>query len=137
MLSERILTGTIAVSGKVKGEALVSHHPLTFMGGVDTEKGTFNDLLYPELKGLTMAQRILIYPFNKGSTGDSIRLWRCVQNDVGPSGIINAVADPILVQGSIIANIPMVYNIDISTLNSIKTGDLVEIDGDKVIIFKR
>lgn len=132
---KRILTGKIAVRGKVKGKALVTQIPLTFMGGVDTESGTFNEFLYAELKGFSMAGRILVFPFGKGSTGDSIRLWRCVQNDVGPIGIINIVADPILVQGAIIANIPMVYDLRETIFDFIKTGDLIAIDGNKITTY--
>ena len=132
---KRILTGKIAVRGKAKGKALVTQIPLTFMGGVDTESGTFNEFLYAELKGFSMAGRILVFPFGKGSTGDSIRLWRCVQNDVGPIGIINIVADPILVQGAIIANIPMVYDLRETIFDFIKTGDLIAIDGNKITTY--
>jgi predicted aconitase with swiveling domain len=127
-----ILRGKIAVRGRARGEALVTQTPLTFMGGVDTERGTFNEFLYPELKGFSMAGRILVFPFGKGSTGDSLRLWRCVQNDVGPIGIINIVADPILVQGALMVNIPIVYGLERDIFDIIKTGDLVEIDDNEV-----
>jgi predicted aconitase with swiveling domain len=135
MAIKHVLIGKAAVPGKAKGRALVTESPLTFMGGVDYENGTFDDHLYPELRGLSMAGQILIFPFGKGSTGDSVRLWRCVQNNVGPIGIINIVADPILVQGAILANIPMVYDLERGIFNIMKTGDMVSIDGNKVTIY--
>lgn len=135
MTIKRVLTGKAAVRGKAKGRALITESPLTFMGGVDYENGTFDDYLYPELRGLSMAGQILIFPFGKGSTGDSVRLWRCVQNNVGPIGIINIVADPILVQGAILASIPMVYDLGRSIFDIIKIGDMISIDGNRVTIY--
>ena len=55
---------------------------------------------------------------------------------LAPAAIINQTADPVVVVGAIIANIPMIDQIDIK---QIKNGDTVEVDGYKGIarILKR
>jgi hypothetical protein len=50
---------------------------------------------------------------------------------LGPKAIINQVADPVVVVGAIIAEIPMVDQIDIQ---QIRTGDMVEVNGDKGLV---
>jgi hypothetical protein len=51
-----------------------------------------------------------------------------VKKGLGPKAVVNQVADTVVVVGAIIAEVPMVDQIDI---RQIKTGDIVEVDGDK------
>jgi len=55
-------------------------------------------------------------------------LYSLVKKGVGPKAIVNQVADTVVVVGAIIAEIPMVDQVD---TNKIKTGDTVDVDGDK------
>jgi len=48
-----------------------------------------------------------------------------------PKAIINQTADPVVVVGAIIAEVPMIDQIDIER---IKTGDIVEVDAYKGIV---
>ena len=130
---KRIYRGRAAVKGEAEGDALVSETPISFMAGFNTEKGIFIEPGH-ELEGKSIAGQILVYPYGKGSSGDFARLWRCVKHGVAPAGIINHRADPIHVQGAIIANIPMVYGLTMDDILSIKTGDHIWIKGDKVAV---
>lgn len=132
----RTYRGRAAVRGNVEGEALVSRTPISFMAGFNTEKGIFIEPGH-ELEGRSIAGRILVYPYGKGSSGDFARLWRCSKHNVAPVGIINHRAEPIHVQGAIIADIPLVYGLTMDELSSIKTGDYVRIEDDRVIIEPR
>ena len=55
-------------------------------------------------------------------------LYSLVKKGMGPKAIVNQVADTVVVVGAIIADIPMVDQVDIK---QIKTGDILEVDGDK------
>ena len=101
---------------------------------MNTETGEFNEESYPELKGANLRGKIIIYPYAKGSCGDTIRLWRTCMNGVGPAGIINHYADPILVQGAILSDIPLVYEPDKDPLEIASTGDWVTINDREVTI---
>jgi hypothetical protein len=50
---------------------------------------------------------------------------------LAPKAIINEIADPVVVVGAIIADIPMVDRI---TIKRIKTGDVIEVDATKGIV---
>ena len=52
-------------------------------------------------------------------------LYSLAKKKLAPKAIVNQKADPVVVVGAIIADIPMIDQIDIK---QIKTGDLVEVD---------
>lgn len=133
-MTQVVIKCKVAVKGYAEGNALVLHKALSYMEGVNTETGEFNEESYPELKGTNLKGKIMIYPYAKGSTGDSTRLWRAKRNAVGPAGIINHFADPILVQGAILSNIPLVYEPDKDPLKIASTGDWVVINNGEVTI---
>ena len=124
----------VAVKGSAEGNALVLNEALSFLEGVNMETGEFNEDSYPELKGQNLAGKIIIYPYGKGSCGDSIRLWRTHINGVGPAGIINHYADPILVQGALLSDIPMVYEPDKDPLQIASSGDWVAMKNGEITI---
>jgi predicted aconitase with swiveling domain len=131
-----ILKGKAVVIGKAEGEALVSRTPFSFFLGVNTDTGVIIEERH-EHQGKSIAGKILVYPFGKGSSGDCLRLWRCANNGVAPIAIINSKPDPVHVQGAIIASIPMVYGFDGNPVELIKTGDRVIIDGENVTIINK
>ncbi len=122
--------GRIIKKGAAKGIALVSKMPVSFFGFIDhktgivTEKG--NDLF-----GQSVAGKILVFPYGKGSTVGSYALYRMKKEGSAPIGIINAECEPIVAVGAIISDIPCVDKIDIT---KISTGDTVEITDGVVSI---
>jgi len=124
-LKIKILKGRGVVSGRCRGVALVSAKPLSFLGGVDYNSGVIIEKGH-DLKGESVKGKVLCFPYGHGSTVGSYVLYSLVKKGVGPIAIVNQVADSVVVVGAIIAEIPMVDQIDI---RQIKTGDEVEVDG--------
>ena len=124
---KKTLRGRGIASGRTKGIALVSTKPLSFLGGVDYDAGVVIEKDH-DLKGQLLRDRVLCFPSGHGSTVGSYVLYSLVKKGVGPKAIVNQIADTIIVVGAIISEIPMVDQIDIK---QIKTGDVVEVDGDK------
>jgi predicted aconitase with swiveling domain len=127
------LKGRAIKPGRSSGEALVSRDPIGFFGGVDPETGV---VLEPEhdLQGRCISGKVLVFPRGKGSTVGSYTLYRLSQNGRAPVGIINSESEAIVAVGAIIAEIPTVDLIDIS---SIATGDMVSIEDDTVEVTPR
>lgn len=123
----RVLKGRSVVSGHCRGVALVSARPLSFLGGVDYDTGVIVEKGH-DLKGESVKGKVLCFPSGHGSTVGSYVLYSLVKKGVGPLAIVNQVADSVVVVGAIIAEIPMVDHIDIG---QIKTGDIVEVNGEK------
>jgi len=125
--AKRTLTGRGIANGCCKGAALVSTKPLSFLGGVDYDSGVVIEKGH-DLVGQSIKDKVLCFPSGHGSTVGSYVLYSLVRKGCGPKAIVNQVADTVVVVGAIIAEIPMVDQIDVK---KITTGDIVEVDGDK------
>lgn len=119
------LKGRGIVEGHCKAEALVSSKPISFLGGVDPADGKIIEKNH-DLYGECIKDKILCFPHGHGSTVGSYVLYSLAKRNSAPKAILNQTADPVVVVGAIIANIPMITQVDIGQIN---TGDLVEVDG--------
>lgn len=124
------LSGRVIRAGQAEGEALVSPDPIGFLGGVDPETGVILDPNHP-LKGQSIAGKILVFPHGKGSTVGSYTILRLARAGAAPLAMINTNSEAITAVGAIIADIPMVDQIDI---RMIETGDIVRVDDGRVEI---
>jgi len=125
-----ILQGRRIVEGYCKAEALVSRKPLSFLGGVEPADGKIVEKNH-DLCGECVKDKVLCFPYGHGSTVGSYVLYSLVKRNFAPKAIINQTADPVVVVGAIIANIPMIDQIDIT---KIETGDLLEVDAYKGVV---
>jgi predicted aconitase with swiveling domain len=134
-MQDTILKGRVVVEGQCKGEALVSTKPISFLGGVDPADGKIIEKNH-DLCGECIKDKVLCFPHGHGSTVGSYVLYSLAKKKLAPKAIINQTADPVVVVGAIIADIPMLDQVDIE---QIKNGDFVEIDTAKgaVKILKR
>lgn len=119
-----VLKGRVIVEGKTEGTALVSTRPISFLGGVDPADGTIIEKNH-DLCGQCIRDKIFCFPHGHGSTVGSYVLYSLAKKKLAPKAIINVMADPVVAVGAIIANIPMLDQIDIS---QIRTGNHVEVD---------
>jgi predicted aconitase with swiveling domain len=124
------MQGRTIKAGKAEGKALVSREPIGFLGGIDPETGRVIEPGH-ELQDERVTNRVLIFPTGKGSTVGSYTLYRMAVAGTAPAAIVNAESEAIVAVGAIIADIPMVDQVDIT---HIQTGDWVHVDGDRVIV---
>ena len=126
------LKGRAIWRGWARGEALVSNQPISFYGGVDPETGRIIEKGH-ELEGRSIAGKMLVFPYGKGSTVGSYIILRLKRKGIAPKAIVNLRCEPIIAVGAIIAEIPTIDKIDISM---IRDGDLVEVDGEVLRIYR-
>lgn len=124
------LKGRIIYKGKTQGEALVTSMPISFYGGVDPNTGIVLEKGH-ELQGISIKDKILVFPQGKGSTVGSYTLYRMKKNGTAPLGMINRETETIVAVGAIISEIPFVDKIEIS---KIKTGSKITIENDIISI---
>lgn len=118
------LNGRVIVEGKCRAKALVSEKPISFLGGVDPADGRIVEKNH-DLCGVCIKDKVLCFPHGHGSTVGSYVLYSLAKKGLAPKAIVNHTADPVVVVGAIIANVPMVDQIDIM---KVRTGDTVEVD---------
>jgi hypothetical protein len=117
------LKGRVIVAGNCKGKALVTTQPITFLGGVNPKTGIIIERNH-ELHGQKITDKILCFPHGHGSTVGSYVLYALKKCGVAPKAMITEKADTVVTVGAIIAQIPMLDQMEIK---KIKTGDMVEI----------
>jgi predicted aconitase with swiveling domain len=118
------LKGRQIVEGRCRAEALVSSKPISFLGGVDPADGKIIEKNH-DLCGECIKDKVLCFPYGHGSTVGSYVMYSLAKKHLSPKAIINQTADPVVVVGAIIADIPMIDKIDIT---QIRTGDTIEVD---------
>ncbi len=121
------MKGRMISPGKAEGEAIVSSEPIGFYGGIDIKTGIVIEKGHP-LEGKSVKDKILIFPYGKGSTVGSYVIYGLKKNNVAPAAIVNKETETIVATGVILAGIPCVDQIDI---DKIKNGDKVLVDADK------
>jgi predicted aconitase with swiveling domain len=122
--------GRAIKQGRGEGMALVSTEPIGFLGGVDPDTGIVIERGH-SLHGQSVAGRVLVFPTGKGSTVGSYTLYRLAQNGQAPAAIVNAQSEAIVAVGAIIADIPMVDQIDIA---QIANGQYVVVENGAVTV---
>ena len=122
------MKGRTIYPGKTEGEALVSKEPIGFYGGIDMKTGIVIEKGH-ELEGKCVKDKILVFPYGKGSTVGSYVIYGLKKNGVAPKAIINKETETIVATGAILAGIVCVDGIDI---DKIKDGDYIIIEaGEK------
>lgn len=123
----KILKGRPIVPGKCRGKTLVAAKPISFLGGIDPNTGKIIEKNH-DLEGKKIKDKILCFPSGHGSTVGSYVLYSLAKKNLAPKAIINQTADPVVVVGAIIAEIPMIDKIDVQ---QIPNGKEVEVDADE------
>jgi len=130
---KKILKCRKVVGGVAEGEAVVTKEPVSFLGGVNPDKGMVVERGH-EAEGQVITGKIFVFPHGKGSTAGPYVLYAMSKRKTGPSGMINVQAEPIIAAGAAIGNIPLVHRLDQNPLEVIRSGDYVRIDADRGIV---
>src|SRR5258708_6177029 len=93
--------------GSAAGPALIGDEAISFLGDVDIMSGQIvGDL--PSLKNASVRGTVLIFPYTRGSAGAWRFLYQLFKHGNHPVAIITeSVPDPSVVQGAILARIPI------------------------------
>ena len=118
------LQGRSIAKGIGTGELLITDAPISFLGGVDPRTGIVIDRSHP-LAGQSIAGKVLVFPYGKGSTVGSYVLYALMKNNVAPAAIINTECETIIAIGAIISEIPTVDRLD----GILPSEGIVTVDG--------
>ena len=103
--------------------------PISFLGDLDIRTGNVVNKRHP-LLGVSLKGTVLVLPHSIGSAGAWRFLYQLKVHGTNPVAIVqNKLPDSSLVQGAILAKVPIVCEMDVDILTVIHTGDHVEVDG--------
>lgn len=137
-----VLKGNPILRGRASGPAMVTRMPMNFTASFTKPKNLMpfwralvQDRKH-ELFNRNMSGTVFVYPATIGSTYTGMILLEGMCQGASAAAIIVQNADPLMVSGSILADvwfgkgIPVVEYPGEDIFNKIKTGDHVEVNGD-------
>jgi len=133
----KIIRGKPVIRGRARGEALMSHEPLSFWGGYDWKTGEIIDRRHP-LSGNIAAGKILAVPFTRGSSTTTAVLLEAIRAGTAPAAIITTETDFFFALASVVADelyakpIPLIA-LEAADFASLQTGDQIAIADDGTI----
>ncbi|MFV0246033.1 MAG: aconitase X swivel domain-containing protein [Qingshengfaniella sp.] len=128
-MSVLTLRGRGVVGGRVRAEALVTTQTISGWGGINERDGSVIELRH-QLQGQSFAGKVLVFPGAKGSSGWSAYFHMCRLNGVAPAAMIFTRMTTKIALGAVVTRVPAVTDLDGDPLDLIRTGDMVEVDGD-------
>ena len=134
-----ILSGRGLVDGVAEGEALVSKESLVWSHGVDPASGNIDDIRVA-VYGECVKDKVLVYPYGKGSTSGATWMLETTRCGNAPKAIINRETELIILTGALLSealynvSIPVVDRLDQNPDELIESGDWVRVDGTKGVV---
>jgi len=128
-----VLRGRKVVGGCAEGEALVTKDRISGWGGIDPRTGTVIETRH-ELKGVSFAGKVLVFPGAKGSSGWSAQFHVARLAGTAPVAMLFNEMTTKIALGAVVAHAPSVTDFDQDPLQVIATGDWVKVDGDNGIV---
>ncbi len=130
-----ILTITLerAFGPVVEGQALVSEegfsprYDLDRWSGVVTKPGH-------KLEGTSIKDRICFFPTAKGGIAAGWAFQDIRAKGIAPKAFIFGVTNPVMVQGAVLADIPITEGWDVDPREVIRNGDWVRVDPTRRVV---
>lgn len=135
MSNKTLKTGILEISGKglesqkdwdIEGEALVTDVPITFLGFVNRDTGTIEEEGHP-LDGVSMTNKILIFPKGSGSTVAPYVLLGLFYNGNGPKAIINTDLDQQTIPACSLLAVPYAHSFEKNPCNEVNSKDKISL----------
>lgn len=125
-----LIRGRKVVGGVCEGEALVTRQTISGWGGVNPLKGEIIEN-HHELRGQTFADKILVFPGAKGSSGWSVVFHMTRLTGHAPLGLLFNTTTTKAALGAVVLRVPSMTDFDSDPLHQIESGDWVRIDADE------
>lgn len=124
----------IIIDGNCNSELVVINERISFYGEVDPVKGIHKP------SGKFISNKVLLFPGSRGSTVGSYIIYALKRNNTAPQCMIVEKAEPILVTGCVLGEIPLFIIMNYSfnnIVNIVRDGlKTIHIRGDEWIVIE-
>jgi len=124
------LTGRKVVEGTAEGEALVTKDAWAAFMAIDVDTGVVTEAGH-ELRGKSVAGKILVFPRSKGSSGWSMGAQALRFAGHAPLALVVSEIHAQSALGAVVMRVPTVTDFDVDPTEAIRTGDWVKVDAGK------
>ncbi|MCG5073242.1 DUF126 domain-containing protein [Paraburkholderia sp. RG36] len=111
----------------IEGELIVSAHGFNARYDMDRQKGVFARPGH-DLYGESIAGKIFVFATPKGGIATSWALADLRRRGLAPLAILCRRANPVVVQGAVLAGIPIADGFEVDPVEYLKTGQRVRLD---------
>jgi predicted aconitase with swiveling domain len=108
----------------VEGEALLSRDTFSIRYDMDRETGVISRRGHA-LEGQSLAGRIVYFPAVQGGVAAGWAFLDLAARGLAPAGVLFGRTNPVMVQGLVLARIPVMHRLDSDPLTIFRTGDRV------------
>ena len=128
-----VLHGRCVVPGRAEGEALVTRMSISGWGGLDSRTGTIVETRH-DLRGISFAGKVLVFPGAKGSSGWSNAFHLTRTFGVAPAAMLFNEMTTKVALGAVVTRAPAMTDFDRDPLDCIESGDWVVVDADRGVV---
>ncbi|MFM0034742.1 DUF126 domain-containing protein [Paraburkholderia strydomiana] len=128
-----VLRGRKVVGGLAQGEALVTRDRISGWGGIDPRTGTIIETRH-ELRGQSFANKVLVFPGAKGSSGWSSQFHIARLAGSAPAAMLFNEMTTKIALGAVVVHAPALTDFDADPLDIIESGDWVKVDAERGIV---
>lgn len=111
----------------VEGIAIVSTHGFNARYDLDRTNGTFSRPDHDH-HGESPAGKIFVFTTPKGGIATSWALLDLRERGLAPIGLVCRRANPVVVQGAVLAGIPCMDRLDQDPVAALRSGDRIRLD---------
>ena len=133
MSTRFVLKAKRAFGPESEGEALVSRDPIHFLMDIAPETGIVIGIKH-SLYGKNVTDKILVIPSAKGGVMSTMAIAELIKNKNGPKALLYNKTNPIMVQGAVLTNIPIMDGFEQNPVEVIRSGDWIKIKPAQGII---
>ena len=121
-----ILSGPPGFGEPVEAEALVTSDGFSARYDLDHTTGVISREAH-ELYGQSLVGKVLVVSTAKGGTATGWRLFDLVERGTAPAALVFRRTNPVMVQGAVMAGIPIMHRLEPDPVEAIASGDLVRL----------
>ncbi len=121
------LHGPAGFGPVVEGEALVSTDAFSPRYDLDRATGTISRRNHA-IVGRSIAGKVLVIPTPKGGVAAGWAFYDIAQRGIMPLALICRESNPVMVQGAVLAGIPIMHRLTPDPVSTIRSGDVVRVD---------
>ena len=111
----------------VEGEALVMREGFSPRYDLDRISGVISRIGH-SVEGLSVKDRILVIPTVKGGVAAGWAFFDLLHKGIAPKGLVFGRLNPVMVQGAVLAKMPITEGWSLNALDVIATGDRIRLD---------
>jgi predicted aconitase with swiveling domain len=128
-----VLRGPRGVGPAVEGEALVAADAFSARYDLNRTTGVFSRQTHA-LYGKSLVDKVCVFTTAKGGVATAWALYEMKSRGVAPKALLFQTTNPIMVQGAVLAGLPLMHRLAPDPVATIKTGDWVRVDPQQGLV---